>query len=68
MHYDNENDKFVSRDGSMEIFPLGPHFVTANTISIEVGSDAIIISISQIEELIEGLRMANRKVSANSNV
>jgi hypothetical protein len=63
MHYDRENDKLVSIDSDMEIYPINPEaqtFKGAKTIEIDMGDSYVRIPIGKIDELIEGLSMAKK--------
>jgi len=63
MHYDKENDKLVSLDSDMEIYPVNPEtqkFNGSKTIEIDMGDSYVRIPVGKIDELIEGLNMAKK--------
>lgn len=63
MHYDTDNNKFVSLDGEMEIYPDAENFFESSGITLEFGRVYIDIPTHRFDELMEGLRMAKRKIS-----
>lgn len=63
MHYDRANDKLVSMDSNMEIYPINPEtqtFKGTKAIEIDMADSYIRIPIGKIDELIEGLNMAKK--------
>ncbi|MGY6273933.1 hypothetical protein [Methylomonas sp. MgM2] len=63
MHYDRENDKLVSMDSDMEIYPVNPEtqtFKGTKTIEIYILDSYVRIPLRKIDELIDGLNMAKK--------
>lgn len=63
MHYDRENDRLVSMDSDMEIYPVNPEtqtFKGTETIEIDMADSYVRIPIGKIDELIEGLNIAKK--------
>jgi len=69
--YTPETDKLVmlaSTDGSMEIYPCASRFFGTKEIELNIDDETIKIPVHQIDNAIEGLRLAKRKAEQKEDV
>jgi len=58
MQYDEENDRLVSDQCPLEIYPNGYNFHESTGVSVEIGDASIPVESGAIRELISGLEQA----------
>ena len=66
MIYDQDNDKLVSKNKQVQIYPDGHDFPSSQGISIEEGGTVvnyINIKVDDIDSLIKGLTMAKEMMT-----
>ncbi len=63
MHHDQENDRIINEDASLKIYPLQVYWNKSHSIEIDYGSDFSEIPVSEIDNLIAGLKMAKELIN-----
>ena len=65
MKYDKKNDRYISENDDLRIYPDGSNFRECGGLEIDLKDDYIIIPIDLISELIDGLSQARQRLIAN---